>query len=118
MPETYLIIFRDIELQCQVEFCPPYKLAQFYSVSGNGRIPANNVKETRPVVFTLWCEVRQTGIASATFNLLPIDGQIEDLERLQKALNLAAKLMESWDANDGKTFKGIFLGEQYELSTL
>jgi len=28
MPETYLIIFRDTELRCQVEFCPPHKLAQ------------------------------------------------------------------------------------------
>jgi len=104
MPETYLIIFRDIELRCQVEFCPPHKLAQFYSVEGINRIPV--------------CDLRQTGVAPATFSLWSTGGQSADLERLQKALSLAMALMKSWNARDGKTFKGIFPGENYELSEL
>ena len=104
MLETYLIIFRDIELRCQVEFCPPHKLAQFYSVEGINRIPV--------------CDLRQTGVAPATFSLWSTGGQSADLESLQKVLRLAAILMKSWNANDGKTFKEIFPGVRYELSKL
>jgi hypothetical protein len=104
MLETWLVKFTNLNLYCKVDSGHPLRLAQFYFADGNDRDPV--------------CDLRQVGAAPVTFSLWPPVGQIADLERLQKALNLAAKLMKSWNARDGKTFKGIFPGENYELSEL
>jgi hypothetical protein len=104
MPETWLVKFTNLNLCCEVFSGHPLKLAQFYFADGNDRAPV--------------CDLRQVGAAPVTFSLWSTGGQIVDWERLQKALNLAAELMKSWNAKDGKTFKGVFPGEQYELSKL
>ena len=104
MTEVWLLTFEDIKLYCQVENSQHLRLAQFYFREGATRIPV--------------CDLRHPTLAPATFNLWSTGGQIADLETLQKVLSLAMTLMESWNANDRKTFKGIFPGEKYELSKL
>jgi hypothetical protein len=104
MAETWLLTFKDTKLFCQVDITQHLRLAQFYFREGATRIPV--------------CDLRHPTLAPATFNLWATGGQIADLEHLQTALTLAVRLMESWNAADCKTFKGIFPGEQYELSKL
>jgi hypothetical protein len=105
MPETSLVVFEDIKLFCQVDSNPRFKLAQFYFQEGANRIPV--------------CDLRHPSVAPVTFNLWSTGGQIADLERLQKALTLAARLMEAWNDNaDYLVLQIAFEGEQYELSKL